>query len=56
MAVDIDVFKSELEQLKNQRSVIQAKLDEANKHITELTETLKGMGFNSVEEAEQAYQ
>lgn len=56
MAVDIDVFKSDLEQLKNQRSVIQAKLDEANRHITELTETLKGMGFNSVEEAKQAYQ
>ena len=56
MAVDIDVFKSDLEQLKNQRSVIQAKLDEANRHITELMETLKGMGFNSVEEAKQAYQ
>lgn len=55
MAVDIDSFKRDLDQLKNQRSVIQAKLDEANRHVDELMGTLKGMGFNSVEEAKQAY-
>lgn len=55
MAVDIETFKSDLEQLKNQRSVIQAKLDEANRHVAELTETLKGMGYSSVDEAKQAY-
>lgn len=55
MAVDIESFKRDLDELKNQRSVIQAKLDEANRHLSELTETLKGMGFNSVADAKQAY-
>lgn len=55
MAVNIDAFKSDLDALKNQRSVIQAKFDEANRHVNELMETLKGMGFNSIDEAKQAY-
>ena len=55
MAVDIDAFKRDLDTLKNQRSVIQAKLDEANRHVDELKNTLAGMGFNSVDEAKQAY-
>ena len=55
MAVDIDSFKRDLDQLKNQRSVIQAKLDDANKHITELEQTLKGMGFDTVDAAKEAY-
>lgn len=55
MAVDIESFKHDLDLLKNQRSVIQAKLDDANKRVAELTETLKGMGFNSVDDAKQAY-
>ena len=56
MAVDIESFKRDLDELKNQRSVIQAKLDEANRHLSELTETLKGMGFNSVADAKQQMQ
>ena len=55
MAVDIDSFKSDLEELKNKRSVIQAKLEEANRHVAELNQTLQSMGFSSVEEAKQAY-
>lgn len=55
MSVDIDSFKRDLDQLKNQRSIIQAKLDEANKHVAELTKTLNEMGFANIEEAKQAY-
>ena len=55
MAVNIDSFKTDLENLKNQRSIIQAKLDEANRHVSELTETLKGMGYSSIDEAKAAY-
>lgn len=55
MAVDIDSFKRDLDQLKNQRSVIQAKLDDANRHIAELEQTLKGMGFDSLDAAKEAY-
>jgi hypothetical protein len=55
MAVDIDAYKRDLEQLKSQRSVVQAKLDEAVRHAAELMQTLKSFGYNTVEEAEQAY-
>jgi len=55
MAVDIDAFRADLEQLKNQRSIIQAKLDEANRKASELLEMLKGLGFSSVDDAKQAY-
>ena len=55
MAVNIEEFKRDLDQLKSQRSVVQAKLDEAVKHAAEIEQTLKSFGYNSVEEAEQAY-
>ena len=55
MAVNIEEFKRDLDQLKSQRSVVQAKLDEAVKHANEIEQTLKSFGYNSVEEAEQAY-
>ena len=55
MAVNIDEFKRDLDQLKNQRSVIQAKLDEANRHVEELKGTLAGMGFQTIDQAKQAY-
>ena len=51
----IEAFKADLDSLRNQQSVVQAKLDEANRHIAELNATLKGMGFNSLDEAKAAY-
>ena len=55
MAVDIDSFKRDLEQLKNQRSLLVAKRDEAKRHVDELTATLNGMGFATIEDAKAAY-
>ena len=52
---ELTQFKTDLEQLKTQRSHVQIKMEESVKRAKELKETLSKMGYNNLQEAKDAY-